>query len=47
MVGEKTIPVGASHDAMAHEMGHGTGTDMRGMVQDMRNRFFVAGIFLG
>ena len=27
--------------AMAHEMGHGGGTDMAGMVRDMRNRFFV------
>ena len=29
-------------EAMAHEMGHGGGTDMAGMVRDMRNRFFVA-----
>ncbi|MCG2785781.1 MAG: cadmium-translocating P-type ATPase [Anaerolineae bacterium] len=28
--------------AMSHEMGHGGGTDMAGMVLDMRNRFLVA-----
>ncbi|HZL92262.1 MAG TPA: heavy metal translocating P-type ATPase, partial [Vicinamibacterales bacterium] len=28
-------------DEMAHEMGHGSGMDMAGMVRDMRNRFFV------
>ena len=27
-------------DEMAHEMGHGAGMDMAGMVRDMRNRFF-------
>lgn len=27
---------------MAHEMGHGPGMSMEGMVKDMRNRFFVA-----
>jgi len=27
--------------AMSHEMGHGGGMDMGGMVRDMRNRFFV------
>jgi Cu2+-exporting ATPase len=27
---------------MAHEMGHGAGTDMQAMVRDMRNRFWVA-----
>ena len=27
---------------MTHEMGHGGGMDMEGMVRDMRNRFFVA-----
>ncbi len=27
---------------MAHEMGHGPGMSMEGMVRDMRNRFFVA-----
>jgi len=26
---------------MAHDMGHGTGMDMAGMVRDMRNRFIV------
>ncbi len=30
---------------MAHEMGHGAGMSMEGMVRDMRNRFFVALIF--
>ncbi len=29
-------------EAMAHEMGHGGGMGMDGMVRDMRNRFFVA-----
>src|SRR6266536_155027 len=29
-------------EAMAHEMGHGGGMNMEGMVRDMRNRFFVA-----
>ena len=29
------------HD-MAHEMGHGAGMDMQGMVRDMRNRFWIA-----
>ncbi|MGE0873598.1 MAG: heavy metal translocating P-type ATPase [Burkholderiales bacterium] len=28
-------------DEMAHDMGHGAGMDMAGMVRDMRNRFFV------
>src|SRR3970282_654126 len=28
-------------DKMAHEMGHGAGMDMAGMVRDMRNRFIV------
>ena len=28
-------------DEMAHEMGHGSGMDMAGMVRDMRNRFLV------
>jgi Cu2+-exporting ATPase len=37
----------AGHDMggtadMAHEMGHGPGMSMEGMVKDMRNRFFVA-----
>jgi Cu2+-exporting ATPase len=30
-----------SMDTMAHEMGHGTGMDARGMARDMRNRFWV------
>ena len=40
---DKAMPI--SHDAMAHEMGHGAGMDMQGMVRDMRNRFWVALIF--
>ncbi|WP_371349169.1 heavy metal translocating P-type ATPase [Ancylobacter sp. IITR112] len=40
---DKAVPI--SHDAMAHEMGHGAGMDMQGMVRDMRNRFWVALIF--
>jgi len=28
--------------SMAHEMGHGGGMNMEGMVRDMRNRFLVA-----
>ena len=30
-----------AHDEMAHDMGHGAGMDMAGMVRDMRNRFVV------
>ena len=30
-----------SKDEMAHDMGHGAGMDMAGMVRDMRNRFIV------
>ena len=30
-----------TRDEMAHEMGHGAGMDMAGMVRDMRNRFIV------
>src|SRR5450756_1379350 len=33
---------GEKSDAMAHEMGHGAGMDMQGMVRDMRNRFWIA-----
>jgi len=33
---------GEKSDAMAHEMGHGGGMDMQGMVRDMRNRFWIA-----
>ncbi|MBC7739689.1 MAG: copper-translocating P-type ATPase [Candidatus Saccharibacteria bacterium] len=29
-------------DAMAQEMGHGSGMDMQAMVRDMRNRFWIA-----
>jgi Cu2+-exporting ATPase len=35
----------AAHDMMAHEMGHGAGMDMDGMVKDMRNRFLVSLVF--
>lgn len=35
----------ASHEEMAHEMGHGAGHDMAAMVKDMRNRFWFALIF--
>lgn len=34
-------PAQAAKDEMAHEMGHGAGMDMAGMVRDMRNRFLV------
>ncbi|MEX0861094.1 MAG: heavy metal-associated domain-containing protein [Cucumibacter sp.] len=34
-----------AHDSMAHEMGHGAGMDMQGMVKDMRNRFLVSLVF--
>ncbi len=33
---------GENKDAMAAEMGHGSGVDMQSMVLDMRNRFFIA-----
>ncbi len=36
---------GMAKDAMAHEMGHGSGMDMQGMVTDMRNRFFICLFF--
>src|SRR4029434_541315 len=29
-------------EAMDHEMGHGAGTSMEGMVREMRNRFLVS-----
>jgi len=28
--------------SMSHEMGHGVGMSMEGMLQDMRNRFLVS-----
>jgi Cu2+-exporting ATPase len=37
-------PMPMSHD-MAHEMGHGAGMDMQGMVRDMRNRFWISLVF--
>ncbi|TIV81711.1 MAG: copper-translocating P-type ATPase [Mesorhizobium sp.] len=43
--GERTVAGKAPHDAMAHEMGHGAGMDMLGMVKDMRNRFFISLVF--
>ena len=39
-----TVQPGAK-DEMAHEMGHGSGMDMAGMVRDMRNRFLVSLVF--
>ena len=44
MPGEHAAAAGKA-DAMAHEMGHGAGMDMRAMVRDMRNRFWIALIF--
>jgi len=38
-------PAHPTHDAMAHEMGHGAGMDMQAMARDMRNRFVVSLIF--
>ena len=35
----------AAHDQMAHDMGHGAGMDMTGMVRDMRNRFWICLVF--
>ncbi|TPQ30679.1 heavy metal translocating P-type ATPase [Cupriavidus pinatubonensis] len=35
----------ATHDQMAHDMGHGAGMDMTGMVRDMRNRFWICLVF--
>lgn len=43
--GQRTAAAKAPHDAMAHEMGHGAGMDMQGMVKDMRNRFFISLVF--
>ncbi|MER8462684.1 heavy metal translocating P-type ATPase [Mesorhizobium sp. M1396] len=43
--GPRAIADKAPHDAMAHEMGHGAGMDMQGMVEDMRNRFFISLVF--
>ncbi|TJW50827.1 MAG: copper-translocating P-type ATPase [Mesorhizobium sp.] len=40
-----TVAAKVPHDAMAHEMGHGAGMGMQGMVEDMRNRFLVSVIF--
>jgi P-type Cu2+ transporter len=35
----------ATHEAMAHEMGHAAGMDAHAMARDMRNRFWVALLF--
>ncbi|MBI3760807.1 MAG: copper-translocating P-type ATPase [Chloroflexi bacterium] len=35
-------PASGEMEAMAHEMGHGAGMSMEGMVRDMRNRFLVS-----
>ncbi len=43
--GESRAAAKAPHDAMAHEMGHGAGMDMQGMVKDMRNRFLISLVF--
>ncbi|MER8528079.1 heavy metal translocating P-type ATPase [Mesorhizobium sp. M0598] len=43
--GLRTAAAKMPHDAMAHEMGHGAGMDMQGMVKDMRNRFFISLVF--
>lgn len=43
--GQGAAAAKAPHDAMAHEMGHGAGMDMQGMVKDMRNRFFISLVF--
>ena len=40
-----TVAPAAARDAMAHEMGHGAGGDMRSMVKDMRNRFLISLVF--
>jgi Cu2+-exporting ATPase len=39
------VAAAPAHDMMAHEMGHGAGMDMQGMVKDMRNRFLVSLVF--
>lgn len=38
-------PGHAAHDQMVHEMGHGGGMDMKEMVRDMRNRFWICLVF--
>ncbi|TIP12257.1 cation-translocating P-type ATPase [Mesorhizobium sp.] len=43
--GKGKVAAKPPHDAMAHEMGHGAGMDMQGMVKDMRNRFLVSLVF--
>jgi Cu2+-exporting ATPase len=39
--GHEMAAEGGGMAAMAHEMGHGAGMSMEGMLQDMRNRFLV------
>jgi len=43
--GKRPVERAASHDEMAHEMGHGPGMDAHAMARDMRNRFWVAFVF--
>ncbi|MEO6178428.1 MAG: heavy metal translocating P-type ATPase, partial [Devosia sp.] len=43
--GKGSVAAKTSRDAMAHEMGHGSGGDMQAMVKDMRNRFLVSLVF--
>lgn len=42
MAAKSTIASEGEMAAMAHEMGHGGGMSMEGMVRDMRNRFLVS-----
>jgi len=35
----------ATHAQMGHDMGHGAGMDMKEMVRDMRNRFWICLVF--
>src|ERR1700674_1787255 len=39
--GHKAKAISSDKVKMAHEMGHGAGEDMEGMVRDMRNRLLV------
>jgi Cu2+-exporting ATPase len=44
--GGETVSIGAgmSHH-MTHDMGDGAGVDMKAMVRDMRNRFWISLVF--
>lgn len=42
---QSASPAQSQHDDMAHEMGHGSGMNMQGMVKDMRNRFLISLVF--